>query len=79
MSSGDVANPTRSQDSSPIWPARWPIGSLDRRMRSTVATPSRSDVAQVGFIGLGDMGGAIASRIIDAGFPTVCGRGARRC
>jgi 3-hydroxyisobutyrate dehydrogenase-like beta-hydroxyacid dehydrogenase len=34
------------------------------------ATPSRSEVAQVGFIGLGDMGGAIASRIIGAGFPT---------
>jgi 3-hydroxyisobutyrate dehydrogenase len=39
-------------------------------MRSTAATPFRSDVAQVGFIGLGDMGGAIASRIIGAGFPT---------
>ena len=39
-------------------------------MRSTAATPSRSEVAQVGFIGLGDMGGAIASRIIAAGFPT---------
>jgi 3-hydroxyisobutyrate dehydrogenase len=40
-------------------------------MRSTVATPSRSEVARVGFIGLGDMGGALVSRIIDAGFPTV--------
>jgi len=40
-------------------------------MRSMVATPSRSEVARVGFIGLGDMGGALASRIIDAGFPTV--------
>jgi 3-hydroxyisobutyrate dehydrogenase len=39
-------------------------------MRSMAATPSRNDVAQVGFIGLGDMGGAIASRIIGAGFPT---------
>jgi 3-hydroxyisobutyrate dehydrogenase-like beta-hydroxyacid dehydrogenase len=39
-------------------------------MHSTAATPSRSEIAQVGFIGLGDMGGAIASRIIAAGFPT---------
>lgn len=39
-------------------------------MHSTAAIPSRNDVAQVGFIGLGDMGGAIASRIIGAGFPT---------
>ena len=39
-------------------------------MHSMAATPSRSEVAQVGFIGLGDMGGAIASRIIGAGFPT---------
>ena len=39
-------------------------------MHSMAATPSRSEVAQVGFIGLGDMGGAIASRIIRAGFPT---------
>lgn len=39
-------------------------------MHSTAATPSRSDVAKVGFIGLGDMGGAIASRIIGAGYPT---------
>jgi 3-hydroxyisobutyrate dehydrogenase len=39
-------------------------------MRSTAVTPSRSDVEQVGFIGLGDMGGAIPSRIIDAGYPT---------
>jgi len=35
------------------------------------ATRSRTEVAHVGFIGLGDMGGAIATRIIDAGFPTV--------
>jgi 3-hydroxyisobutyrate dehydrogenase-like beta-hydroxyacid dehydrogenase len=28
-------------------------------------------VSTVGFIGVGDMGGGIASRIIDAGFPTV--------
>jgi 3-hydroxyisobutyrate dehydrogenase len=35
------------------------------------ATRSASDVARVGFIGLGDMGGAIATRIIAAGFPTV--------
>jgi 3-hydroxyisobutyrate dehydrogenase-like beta-hydroxyacid dehydrogenase len=34
-------------------------------------TPSRSEVARVGFIGLGDMGGALATRIIGAGFPTV--------
>jgi 3-hydroxyisobutyrate dehydrogenase-like beta-hydroxyacid dehydrogenase len=40
-------------------------------MRSTADTPFRSDVAQVGFIGLGDMGGAIATRIIGAGFPAV--------
>jgi 3-hydroxyisobutyrate dehydrogenase len=40
-------------------------------MRSTVATPSRSEVVRVGFIGLGDMGGALASRIVGAGFPTV--------
>jgi 3-hydroxyisobutyrate dehydrogenase-like beta-hydroxyacid dehydrogenase len=40
-------------------------------MRSTVATPSRSEIARVGFIGLGDMGGALVSRIIGAGFPTV--------
>jgi 3-hydroxyisobutyrate dehydrogenase len=33
-------------------------------------TSSPSDV-RVGFIGLGDMGGAIATRIIAAGFPTV--------
>ena len=39
-------------------------------MQSSAATPSRSDVRQVGFIGLGDMGGAIATRIIDAGFAT---------
>lgn len=39
-------------------------------MQSTAATPSRSEVRQVGFIGLGDMGGAIATRIIGAGFPT---------
>lgn len=39
-------------------------------MHSMAATPSRSEVAQVGFIGLGDLGGAIASRIIGAGFPT---------
>jgi 3-hydroxyisobutyrate dehydrogenase len=39
-------------------------------MRSTVATRSRSEVGRVGFIGLGDMGGAIATRIIGAGFPT---------
>jgi 3-hydroxyisobutyrate dehydrogenase-like beta-hydroxyacid dehydrogenase len=35
------------------------------------AAPARSDVARVGFIGLGEMGGAIATRIIGAGFPTV--------
>jgi len=35
------------------------------------ATAARSDVARVGFIGLGDMGGAIVTRIIGAGFPTV--------
>jgi 3-hydroxyisobutyrate dehydrogenase len=40
-------------------------------MRSTVATPSRSEVTRVGFIGLGDMGGALAARIIGAGFPTM--------
>jgi 3-hydroxyisobutyrate dehydrogenase-like beta-hydroxyacid dehydrogenase len=40
-------------------------------MRSTADTPSRSDIARVGFIGLGDMGGALATRIIGAGFPTV--------
>jgi 3-hydroxyisobutyrate dehydrogenase len=40
-------------------------------MRSTADTPSRSEVARVGFIGLGDMGGAIATRIIGAGFPAV--------
>jgi 3-hydroxyisobutyrate dehydrogenase-like beta-hydroxyacid dehydrogenase len=40
-------------------------------MRSTAATPSRCDVTRVGFIGLGDMGGALAARIIGAGFPTV--------
>ena len=40
-------------------------------MHSTVDTRSRSSVARVGFIGLGDMGGAIATRIIAAGFPTV--------
>ncbi|TDO06379.1 3-hydroxyisobutyrate dehydrogenase-like beta-hydroxyacid dehydrogenase [Mycobacterium sp. BK086] len=40
-------------------------------MRSTAATPSPSNVARVGFIGLGDMGGALAARIIGAGFPTV--------
>lgn len=39
-------------------------------MQSMAATPSRSDVRQVGFVGLGDMGGAIATRIIGAGFPT---------
>jgi 3-hydroxyisobutyrate dehydrogenase len=39
-------------------------------MQSTAATPSRIEVRQVGFIGLGDMGGAIATRIIGAGFPT---------
>lgn len=39
-------------------------------MRSTAATPSLSDVARVGFIGLGDMGGAIATRIINGGFAT---------
>jgi len=39
-------------------------------MQSTAATPSRSEVRQVGLIGLGDMGGAIATRIIGAGFPT---------
>ena len=31
----------------------------------------RTEVARVGFIGLGSVGGAIASRIIGAGFPTV--------
>jgi len=44
-----------------------------------VASPSRSEgerardpaVAKVGFIGLGEMGGAIATRIIRAGWPTV--------
>jgi 3-hydroxyisobutyrate dehydrogenase len=40
-------------------------------MRSTADTPSRSEVGRVGFIGLGDMGGALATRIIGAGFPTV--------
>ena len=40
-------------------------------MRSTVDTPSRSEVIRVGFIGLGDMGGALAARIIGAGLPTV--------
>jgi 3-hydroxyisobutyrate dehydrogenase len=40
-------------------------------MRSTVDTPSRSEVTRVGFIGLGDMGGALATRIIGAGFPTM--------
>jgi 3-hydroxyisobutyrate dehydrogenase len=40
-------------------------------MRSTVDTPSRSEVTRVGFIGLGDMGGALAARIIGAGFPTM--------
>jgi 3-hydroxyisobutyrate dehydrogenase len=40
-------------------------------MRSTVDTPSRNEVARVGLIGLGDMGGALAARIIGAGFPTV--------
>jgi 3-hydroxyisobutyrate dehydrogenase-like beta-hydroxyacid dehydrogenase len=39
------------------------------------ATPSPSEaggpVARVGFIGLGDMGGAIATRVIAAGFPMV--------
>ena len=39
-------------------------------MQSMAATPSRSEVAAVGFIGLGDMGGAIATRIIGAGFHT---------
>jgi 3-hydroxyacyl-CoA dehydrogenase len=38
-------------------------------MQSTAATPSRSEVRQVGFIGLGEMGGAIAMRMVGAGFP----------
>jgi 3-hydroxyisobutyrate dehydrogenase-like beta-hydroxyacid dehydrogenase len=40
-------------------------------MRSTADTPSLSKVVRVGFIGLGDMGGALATRIIGAGFRTV--------
>jgi 3-hydroxyisobutyrate dehydrogenase len=35
------------------------------------ARRSRSDVRRVGFVGLGDMGGAIVTRIIAAGIPTV--------
>ena len=34
-------------------------------------TASDARPTRVGFIGLGDMGGAMAERIIDAGFPTV--------
>jgi len=40
-------------------------------MRLTADTPSLSEVIRVGFIGLGDMGGALATRIAGAGFPTV--------
>jgi 3-hydroxyisobutyrate dehydrogenase len=37
-----------------------------------VATSSPSErVSKVGFIGLGDLGGGIVSRIVDAGWPTV--------
>lgn len=37
-------------------------------MNSTASAPT---VTRVGFIGLGDMGGAMASRIVDGGFETV--------
>src|SRR5579875_2511609 len=70
MSSGVVGNRKRLRASSRIWPARWPVGSQGRHMRSTAATPSRCDVASVGFLGLGDMGGAIVSQIIGAGYAT---------
>jgi 3-hydroxyisobutyrate dehydrogenase-like beta-hydroxyacid dehydrogenase len=36
-----------------------------------VAAPAQRPIRRVGFIGLGAMGGALATRIIGAGFPTV--------
>src|SRR5262249_30890762 len=73
-----------SRVSSPFSRARWRRGSPARPTRRTVVSPSRSEpadaarepaasapVARVGFIGVGDMGGGIVTRIIAAGCPTV--------
>ncbi len=44
---------------------------MDSTSRSDRAARSDAAVTKVGFIGLGDMGGAIATRIIDAGWNTI--------